>query len=523
MTLLIATIAAPTPEQAAADLASAAGRADAVELRVDHLADSEDVLIRSLAAARPAGLPLILTIRAADEGGAWDANDQERLARLIALGPIADFIDVEFATWQRSANIRQKVGLALREGGREPPARLILSAHDFRGRPAKLLALLAEMYDAGAEVVKIAWQARTVRDNFEAVDLLRAAPQPTIALCMGAAGLPSRVLARKFAAWGTYAAIEAERAAAPGQLTLDQLRHRYRWDTIGPRTRLFGVIGQPVAHSLSPAVHNAAFDALDLDAVYLPLPVEPGYESFKAFMVEALARPWLDVGGLSITLPHKENALRFVHEVGGTCDALAVRIGAVNTLKLDADGRLSATNTDGPAALGVIAGALARPDRNLSGVTCMVLGAGGVARAIVAVLREAGAVIRISNRSRDRAVQLAAEFDCPQAVDWEDRAKHPCDLLVNCTSVGLDQPDDTPFPSEGLRPTMRVMDTIYRPRQTRLLRDAAAAGCECIDGLAMFLDQAARQFEIWSGKAAPLDVMTAAAEAELLPPEKSGN
>jgi 3-dehydroquinate dehydratase/shikimate dehydrogenase len=515
MTLLVASIAASTPQQAATDLAAAiAAGADAIELRVDYLRDAEDVVIRSVAASRPAGVPLILTIRAANEGGAWDGDDAERISRLIALAPVADFLDVEFATWRRSANIRQKVGLALGDG--ESRRRLILSLHDLKNRPTRLLAALAEMYEQeSADVIKVVWHARTVRDNFEAFDLLRAAAKPLVALCTGRFSGPSRILARKFSAFANYAAADEDRPAAPGQLGVAELKQRFRWDAIGPATRVFGVIGWPVEHSLSPDMHNAAFAAAGIDALYLPLPVEPSYESFKAFMVEALARPWLDLGGLSVTLPHKENALRFVREKGGSIDPAAGRIGAVNTIKFQADGTIDAINTDAPAALTACAALLGCPTEALRGLRAVILGAGGVARAVAAALLDAGATVMVTNRSAERAERLARDLGCT-AGPWSRRADLPCELFVNCTSVGMSPAvDESPVPTDELRPGAAVLDVVYNPPKTRLLAEAAALGCRTASGLGMLVDQAARQFEFWTGRPAPREAMQRSAAGHL--------
>ncbi len=515
MTLLVASIAATSPQEAAADISAAvAAGCDAIELRVDHLGDSEDVIIRSVAESRPAGMPLILTIRSAAEGGAWDGDEVERMSRLIALAPSADYIDVEWATWQKSANIRQKIGLAL--GEEAAGRRMILSMHDFNGRPAKLMTTLAAMLDEErAEVVKLVWRARTVRDNFEAIELVRSAPRPVTALCMGENGGLSRVLARKFGGFAVYAAVAAERLAAPGQLTLGELKGLYRWDAIGEATRVYGLAGWPVEHSLSPHLHNAGFSEAGVDAVYVPLAIEPAYESLKAFVVEALARPWSGLGGLSVTIPHKEHTLRLTRELGGEVDSIAERIGAANTLAVLPNGKLSASNTDCAAAMESIVGLLDRRDGKLTDLSCVVLGAGGVARAIVAGLTAAGAQVRIFNRDAERARGLAEAFG-GEWGSWEQRSAKGAALLVNATSVGMyPAVDETPLAVEGLEPGLAVFDTIYNPMETRLVREAAGVGCRVVGGLEMFIEQAARQFETWTGRAAPRETFARVARGRL--------
>ncbi len=517
MTLLIATVAAPSPEQARADLAAALSQgADALEFRADLMADCGDDVLRAVAASRPAGTPLVLTFRSAAEGGAWDGDESERMSRLIALGPIADYLDVEWSAWERSANVRQKAGLARREGRGQGAAKLILSLHDPRGRPARLTSQVQRLWDERrADAVKIAWRARSVRDNFEAFEILRAAPKPTTVLCLGEDGLMSRVLARKFGAFASYAAAADDRPGAPGQLTVETMRRLYRWDRIDAATRVYGLIGDPVAHSLSPAVHNAMFERAGIDAIDLPLRVRPGYESLKAFLVEVLDRRWMDFGGFSVTRPHKEHALRFVSESGGRIDDASRRIGAVNTLTVSSDGSIAATNTDAPAALSVVSRLLGCAAAGLSGRSCLVLGAGGAARAVVFALSQAGATVHVWNRTPQRAESLAAEFGCRPVTQPADGVRG-VEVVVNCTPAGMrPATDESPLPVESLPEGAAVLDLVYDPPKTRLLRDAADRGCRTMGGLTMFADQAAAQFEAWTGRRPPFEWVRSVAESEL--------
>jgi 3-dehydroquinate dehydratase / shikimate dehydrogenase len=533
MTFLAVPVFGSTIEQirTARDAAARAG-ADLVELRIDLMEGVSDDDIRSLRDEQ--GCPLILTIRSAAEGGRWDRPDDERISRLIELGPIADYVDVELATWQRSANIRQKVGLALKRAGHVSQAdgreeiylsakrKLILSRHDFQGRPPKLQGdFLAMLTEQASSVVKLAWRARTVRDNFEAFELMRTSPRPAIIICMGADGLLSRVLAGKFGAFATFASVAEEGETAAGQLSIARMKQLYRWDSIDVRTAVYGVIGDPVQHSLSPAVHNAAFAALGCNALYLPMRVDASYESFKAFMVEVLARPWLDFRGFSVTVPHKENALRFLRENGGQVDALAERLGAVNTIRISAESPrpheplLSGCNTDYPAALEAVRTGLNCQPPQLAGRTIALLGAGGVARAVVAALTDVAAKVTIFNRTETKARALADLFGC-DCKPWDDRLRTDAALIVNCTSVGM-WPDveTSPLPAGVLHPGIAVFDTVYNPHPTRLLRDAAAAGCVTIDGLTMFVEQARRQFQLWTGLQPQAELLRLTAETAL--------
>ena len=323
MTFIAVPIFGNTVEEvrSARDAAVQAG-ADLIELRVDLMEGVSDEDIRSL--RDDAGHPLILTIRSSAEGGHWDRPDDERISRLIELGPIADYIDVELATWRRSANVRHKIGLAQKRAGHVSQAdgkeeiylaskrKLVFSRHDIQGRPPRLQTdVLAMLSEPSCSIVKLAWQARTVRDNFEAFELMCTSPKPAIVICMGADGLLSRILARKFGAFATFASTNEKNGTAPGQMSVGQMKDLYRWDAIDAATAVYGLIADPVAHSLSPVVHNAAFAAMGCNGVYLPMRVDASYESFKAFMVEVLARPWLDFRGFSVTVPHKEKRLAF--------------------------------------------------------------------------------------------------------------------------------------------------------------------------------------------------------------------
>ncbi len=486
--------------------------ADLVELRLDVFTDDPDAAVDLLAKCP---LPAIVTIRPEWEGGQYDGEETDRVALLERLGTAEHppaYLDVELAAYQRSANLRQKINLAVDRDDRPRPAhaRLILSTHDFQTRPADLTRRLTDMarHDV-CRVVKAAWRARSIRDNLEAFELMAAAVKPTIALCMGDAGLMSRVLAKKFGALLTFARLnDNDPGTAEGQPTVDQLKTLYRWDHLGTNTRVFGVIGHPVAHSLSPAVHNAGFSAIGYDGVYLPMPVAPSYEAFKATLASFLDVAPLHLTGLSVTIPHKENLLRFANEVNAHVDDLTRRIGAANTLTRDEAGNLQVTNTDYTAAVESVLSVL--PDASLPPQTRVaVLGAGGAARAAVAGFTDAGGHVTVYNRTASKAAELAQAFHADHApLDQAPAAD--AQVIINCTSLGMHpHVDDSPLPADApcLTPGTVVFDTIYNPHQTLLLRHAQAAGCLTVPGRDMFLRQAAAQFTLWTSHAAPLDAM----------------
>ncbi len=299
MTRLCVAIFVTEVSQAVRDIAVAAENgADMVELRVDTFGGNiEELVSRST-------LPVIVTCRAGWEGGQSTADDATRVAQLRLAGPHAAYVDVELAT-------SKKIPVP-----REFFPRLILSSHDFEGRPARLTNLVAELYASPGDVAKVVWAARSIRDNLEAFEILQHQQKPTIALCMGEAGLISRVLAKKFNAFLTFAALDGTGGTAPGQVSVTDMKRLYRWDSIGPETKVYGVVGSPIGHSMSPAIHNTAFEQAGHDGVYLPLLVAASYESFKAFMESFLHFEGLHLSGLSVTIPHKENALRYLKEKG---------------------------------------------------------------------------------------------------------------------------------------------------------------------------------------------------------------
>jgi shikimate dehydrogenase len=263
---------------------------------------------------------------------------------------------------------------------------------------------------------------------------------------------------------------------------------------------VYGLIGNPVGHSLSPPMHEAAYDDLGIDARYVTF--EPA-EDAAASAIESAAT--LGVRGLNVTIPFKQAVLDAVEP-----DDLAARIGAVNTVDFSG-GRPTGHNTD---AIGAVR-ALREHDVTLSG-TAVVVGAGGAGRAIAFGLADEGMTVEIANRTVEKAESLAA--DVPGAsghgLDALGDLLPSADVLVNATSVGMDE-DATPVGTEHLHAELAVLDAVYSPVETRLLRDAAAAGARTVDGAWMLLYQGVAAFERWTGRDAPVDVMNAALRARL--------
>jgi shikimate dehydrogenase len=266
---------------------------------------------------------------------------------------------------------------------------------------------------------------------------------------------------------------------------------------ISAETALCGIVLHPAGHTRSPAMHNAAFAAAGVDAAYLAFDVHP--DRLGDALAGARA---LGVRQLAVSLPHKQAVLAYLDEV----DDCARAIGAVNTVTLR-DGRLVGTNTDWLGAVRAL-----ERERDLAHAAAVVLGAGGTARALIFGLTERGARVTVLNRTPERAEALAAELGADHAGPLDELSETPHDVLVNTTSVGL-RSDDSPVPAEALRSDALVMDVVYDPEETRLLRDARAGGARTIAGKWMLVYQAAEQFRQWTGRDAPLDVMARAFDA----------
>lgn len=452
-----------------------------VEYRLDYIARSPD--LKRLLANRPT--PVIMTCRRPIDGGKWAGKESERLMLLrAAIVTGTDYIDVE-----------RDVAMIVRRYGK---SKRIISHHDFAGTPENLDEIYASMMKLDPDIIKLVTTAQSPADCVRVLKLVKDAPVPTVAFCMGEFGQPSRVLCGRYGAPFTYATPSANREVAPGQLSYDQLTSLYRYDQIGPQTKLFGVLGDPIGHSLSPLLHNRGMQHLGIDGAYLPFRVPA--EEFDTTLDEF---QWLNVGGYSVTIPHKQAALAKYPQ----CDDVVKQIGAANTIHRDDQGNWRTSNTDLSAALDSLRLGFPDPSSvNFAGQRVLILGAGGAARAIAFGLVRAGAAVVLTSRTNDRANQLATELGC-RAIAWDDRGTEPWDILVNCTPVGMSpNPDASPLDADALRPGGVVFDTIYNPEETKLLSLARERGCRTVSGIEMFVRQAAEQFRLFTGQPAPLDV-----------------
>ncbi len=500
-TLVCVPIAVDTPEQALADAEHArlAG-ADMAEFRLDAFFEEASQIDACIKLVANSPLPCIATCRPTWEGGEYGGDEPTRLAlfeRLAGAEHRPRYIDVELAA-------RTKPVLA----GDDAPG-LILSLHDFHGRPAKLTRQLLELRDdADAAVHKVAFRARSLRDNLELFEILDHRDRPTIALGMGAYGLMSRVLAPKFGGFLTFASLRSEKTTAPGQPTIAELLGLYRFKGITRTTKVFGILGDPVEHSRSPAMHNAGFERVAFDGVYLPMPVAPGYESLKATLTELLACNSLDLTGLSVTMPHKEDLVRLAREQGWVMDGLVEHCGAANTLVREGEG-IRVMNTAGPA----VGACLQRAGVDVAGAPVLVLGAGGMAASCAHALGHAGAHVHVYNRTAERARALVDKIDRAVHLESLDHLP-PMHAVVQCTPIGMaggPAPGETPISADALGEAA-IVETVYHPRETPLVKAATARGLRIIDGLDVLVTQAAAQFKAFTGHDAPMELFREAAQ-----------
>lgn len=493
-------------------VARAAAVADLVELRFDCLEASqlETALRRLGAVTAAAGRPFVYTFRPAEEGGRRALDTRERLdfwARVRELVraaevPAPEFADIELDLFSET-HAAEILPLA-------EVCTLICSRHDFKGTPPDLEQLYEAMARTPARVLKIAVGANHITDCVEVLKLLSRARREgrrLIAVAMGEAGLLTRVLGPARGSPLTYGALDAEQATAPGQVSARVLRELYRVHSIGERTTITGLVGSPVTHSISPHMHNAAFAARGFDGVYLPFEVTDA-EAFLRRMADPRTRE-LDwrLRGLSVTAPHKSAVTARLDWVEGR----AREVGAVNTIVVEEGGELRGYNTDAAAALKPLRGAV-----ELRGARVALLGAGGAARALLWGLREGGARTTVYARDVRKARDVAQGFGADAAaLGGASFGGH--DLVINATPLGTKgrHEGETAATAERLLGARVAYDLVYNPSETRFLREARAAGCRTIGGLAMLVAQAAEQFTLWTGLEAPLDVMRAAAEARL--------
>ncbi len=487
-------VAAETAREMRMQVHVALRKTRALELRLDYLrsAKERNTFLSWLGGERPRAV-FIATCRRKESGGffpgSWD-QEIEILAQAVRSG--CQWCDVAIETAQHFSPgevVRVLV-----------PGRVLVSYHDFHGTPRNLGRIVRRLERVGGKAIKIAAQCSSVADSVRVCELARNR-RDIIAIPMGEFGLAGRVLSLRMGSALAYAAVE--RSTAPGQLSLDAMADLYRAERITRRTRVYGVIGNPIGHSLSPLLHNTAFCARKVDAVFVP------------FLVRAVgdflgAMDHFGIAGVAVTIPHKQAILPALDD----CDPLAARIGAVNTVVVRGDGRLYGYNTD---YVGVLR-SLERRVR-LAGSRVLLFGAGGAARAAAFALSQAGSIVCVCARRPERARALARAVG-GQAIGRAELTHEFFDAIVNCTPIGLHPKGGSPLTSAELNCRV-VMDMVYRPRETRLLQLARRKKIETVSGVEMFLAQGFAQYEIWTGERAPEYAMRRAVTAALDREEQS--
>ena len=500
MTLLVVSIAPRTAADLAVRSVDAWARgADAVEVRIDGFEDDPGTIADYL--RTHATRSWIVTCRSQREGGHSTASANDRAAATaVATAGTGALIDVELADLLQDGG-SPRTALASAAGHPTANDRLIVSSHDFepmtaQDRAAALTRHVEKACAVGvAAVAKVAYRSETIHESFAALDIMREYGTRVVGIAMGEAGAWTRVLAKKLGAFASFASLDTDTATAPGQISVGEMIQRYRWQVVDKDTRVYGVLGDPVGHSMSPLLFNQWFARNGLNAVYLPLLVDPQHGGLGRFLDACRQRPWLDIGGFSVTIPHKATASDWL---GDGADAMSQSIGAANTIQFDAD-RVRGYNTDAYAAVSSLADAMSGSFRDLAGTSVDVLGTGGAARAVLHGLCELGAHLTIYGRSAERTRSLADEFHATPA-SWDARVDRAGEIVINTTSVGLwPNVAESPMPRDALRDVRLVFDLIYNPLETRLLREAVTAGAAALNGLDMFVRQAAMQFELWTG------------------------
>ncbi len=455
-----------------------------IELRLDHLARPGLALprIKEFTETHP-HVAVIATCRRTASGGKFRGSIPSQLE---VLGKAAEagcqLVDIEI---QAAVRLKPAQVQKLRA-----KAAVVLSFHDFRATQ-KLEETLKKMAAYPADFYKIVGTAASLYDNVTMMKFLEKHQDAhsLVGLCMGEQGIISRVLGVRAGSAFTFGALTSDEKTAPGQVNAQELRSTYRIDQVDAATKVYGVAGDPIEHSLSPAIMNAALRRENVNGVFLALHAK----SLKDLLSCVRDIP---IHGLAITMPHKQAILQHLDNT----DPFTEKIGACNTVVRSADGKLYGFNTD---TSGVV-----RPLEQritLTGAKVLVLGAGGAARAAVFGLKDRGAQVFVLNRNLAAAQKLARQARA-RTVKRPDLKRLEFDVIINATPVGMGNPRESPLNAEEIK-AKYVFDMVYDPAETKLLTLAKERGAEVIPGSEMFVHQAARQFEIWTGKPAPREDM----------------
>ena len=490
---------------AAMELATAVAKpiGDLIEFRIDCVDSLEPEIaihqIEGLIAA--AALPTIVTFRASEQGGRHNIGPEarNRFWRVVSQLGGASFLDLEL-------DLVENLSSSASPAYEVDWTRVICSHHDFQGVPSDLDDIYRRMARTRARILKIAFQANDITDCIPAFRLLEKAKEQgreIMVMAMGPSGTMTRILGPSRGSFLTYGSADDASATAPGQITADDLKNLYRIDKVDQHTRVMGVVGFPVAHSFSPRIHNAAFAATDLNAVYVRCEVGD-VASFITRLVHPRSREVdLNICGLSVTTPHKATVIDYLDFV----DTAAKEIGAVNTIVVTPEG-LRGYNTDASAFIKT----LVQRVGSVNNAKCAVIGSGGAARAVVWGLTQENAHTTVFARNIEKGNLLAKPFEVA-AQSLSGARFREFDVVVNATVLGMSGKNEglTPVTADQLRGARAAYDLVYNPSQTQFLTEARAAGCETIGGLDMLVAQAGEQYKLWTGADPPEPVMKVAA------------
>lgn len=489
--------AAETADEMIENIRLAEPSADLIEVRFDYLPTRDLEHLRSHISNLKFEKPLIATYRSLDQGGKNSLTLEAR--RTFWQKPKLGF-------W--AADVEEDIV----DEARAWPFRIV-SFHKLNDVPGDLDQIFERLCRCDADAVKIAVRASDAIDAISIWKLIaraNAAGKRIIPIAMGEAGKWTRILGLVYGAYLTYAALDDGQETADGQITAREMIDVYRVKELDRETKVFGVIGDPVSESLSTYIHNAAFAATRMNAVFLPLLVKD-LDAFMTRMVLPATREIeLNFAGLAVTMPHKQAVMKYLDEIEETAE----KIGAVNTIKIDDYGRLYGFNTD---AHGFIT-PLKTEFGDLQGARFAILGAGGAACACAYALEQENAEVHIFARDMQKANALASRHGAIANVISDFSSEIPnFDVLVNATPIGMRGrlEDDMPLTGDDLQGVKLVFDLVTSSADTKLIREAKRAGIPTIGGVEMLIEQGARQFEIWTDRDAPVEVMKQAVLARL--------
>tara|TARA_B100000315_G_scaffold157956_1_gene146609 strand:- start:5993 stop:7453 length:1461 start_codon:yes stop_codon:yes gene_type:complete len=476
--MICVPITSKTVTEAINEIKKAENVADIIELRVDYLKNPD---IKALLDATKK--QVIVTCREKSEGGLYDGDEKGRVELLLnAIAAGADYVDIELSTPEPLIEELKT---------KQDETRLILSYHNFQQVPEDLQITFDRMIQKGCELIKIVVMANSIEDNLKIFDIIEQAKEKKIniiAFCMGEYGEISRILSPIFGSYLTFASLSRGKESAPGQIPVDILKNIYRVNGLSSDANIYGLIGNPVKESMGYLIHNRSFASKKLNNIYLPFLVDnlssfiSGYRKYFK--------------GMSVTMPFKEQVIPLLDEI----DRTAEKIGAVNTLQIR-EGKLFGCNTDCSGAVKAL-----EEKTDLKGKKVLMIGAGGVARAIGFGIMEKGAGVYIFDVDTQKADALAADLRC--RTSSLESIGSDLDILINCSPVGMHPHiDKTPFSKEKLKKEMIVFDAVYNPLKTRLLKEAEDTGCVTIEGIELFVNQAVDQFQLWTGEKAPKELM----------------